>query len=603
MPFFSFNPEEGLINTNYFYMFKFFNHNAWGLVAAILFAVSHSSCSSDTDQTRYVAAKLVDSDMWSIVDVTTGEIVHKDEFKSQPSVIVNGKFFVKNQSGLYEYYTVDDVKKPINSEPYLYASSFNKNDIAFAVFKGKGISIINGRCDIIANLDNSIVSAREFSYGFSQITNDDQKSGYINEKGEIVIKPIYDTSSPFSEDGIAIVGKAINDTTYKCSAIDTKGVELFTFSTNEYKDYSSFVNGYISVQKANNEVVLLDKAGKKLCSIGKWKGYIPYWLGFYDNVIVFKDGDSYGLKDKQGNVVLRAKYDELIPLPKINTKYYLAKKQDKYGIVDNEDNVIIPFDYSILGYINKDVLLVGEGKSFSFMDKDLKDIGQNNYTNLSFMSGSYIRSNYFDADKEARKIIDNITDSSFFNTTSGMHLRDFKDKLSGYKYADTEKTTIHDYDYPFVFIYSFDNYLSSQTYEYIYGYRFPKEPEYNYNANLTVVSVNNSSYKVYQPEAEEALAKAFDTQIQKKGFKPVDGKPNWFKNEKTGMAVSLSYEDGTVSVKCVYSDRYMNIDVKRKPREDSSQEDVQVDYVDTFGFESSNDTDSNAIVKEAVAVD
>lgn len=33
--------------------------------------------------------------MWSIVDIKTGEIIYKDEFKSQPSVIVNNKFCVK----------------------------------------------------------------------------------------------------------------------------------------------------------------------------------------------------------------------------------------------------------------------------------------------------------------------------------------------------------------------------------------------------------------------------------------------------------------------------------------------------------------------------
>lgn len=572
----------------------------WGVFAALFCALTLSSCGSDSAQTRYVAAKLVDSDMWSIVDVKTGEIVHKDEFKSQPSVIVNGKFVVKSESGLYEYFTVDDVTKPINSEAYLYATAFNENDIALAVLKGKGISIINGKCEVVANLDNSIVSAQDFSNGYAQVTNDDQKRGYVNEMGEIVIKPIYDRSTPFSEDGLAIVGKEVNDSTYKCFAIDPKGTELFSFSTNEYKDYGAFVDGYLPVQKENNEVVMLDKSGKKLCSIGKWKGYIPYWLGFYDDVIVFKDGDSYGLKDKKGNVVLRAKYDELIPMPKINKKYYLAKKQDKYGIVDKSDNVIIPFDYSVLGYINKDVLFVGEGKSFSFMDKDLKDIGQNNYTNLSFMSGSSIRSNYFNADKEARKIIENITDSTFFKTKFGMHLRDFKDKLSGYEYADMDESTLHEYDYPFMFLYGFDKNLSSQTYEYFYGYRFPKGAEYNYSANLTMVFAINSSYKDFQPGSEQALAKAFDSQIQKKGFKPVEGKPNWFKNAKTGMCVGLSYDDGTVSVMCAYSDRYMNIEVTRNPREESSKDDVQVDYIDTFGLENTNDTDSVAVVEEVV---
>jgi len=188
----------------------------------------------------------------------------------------------------------------------------------------------------------------------------------------------------------------------------------------------------------------------------------------------------------------------------------LAKKQDKYGIVDKDDKVIIPFDYTVSGYLNKDVLYVGEGKSFSFMDKDLKDVGQNNYTNLSFMTGSSIRSNYFNADKEARKIIENITDSMFFKTKKGMHLNDFKDKFSGYKYADMDESSIEEYGYPFGFLYGFNQNLASCATNIFYGYSFAKSPEYNYNAYLAMVMAINSTYKHFQPGAEEALAKVFD---------------------------------------------------------------------------------------------
>lgn len=108
------------------------------------FAISMlSSCKSDESKTRYVAAKLVDSDMWSIVDLKTGDIIHKDEFKSQPSIIVNDKFCVKNANGLYDYFSVQNVTKPINTESFLYASAFNENDIALAVLKGKGISLVS----------------------------------------------------------------------------------------------------------------------------------------------------------------------------------------------------------------------------------------------------------------------------------------------------------------------------------------------------------------------------------------------------------------------------------------------------------------------------
>ena len=570
-------------------------------ISLFVCVISLTSCgNSDKADTRYIAAKLLDSDRWSIVEVKTGEIIHKDEFKSQPSIIVNDKFCVKNGSGLYDYFTVDNVTKPLNSESYLYATAFNENDIALVVPKGKGISLINGKCEVVANLDNSIVSANYFSHGYARVSNDDNMQGYINEKGEIVIKPSYDLAFNFSTDGLAIVGKKENDSTTKYLIIDTQGKEIFSFSSNEYKDFGTFNNGYLPVQKDNDEVVLLDKTGKKFTSIGKWKGYIPYWLGFNDGVIVFKDGNVYGLKNEKGEIVVRAKYDELIPLTMINPKHYLAKKQDKFGVIDKDDKVIIPFDYTILDYINKDILIVGEGKSFNFMNKDLKDVGQNNYTNLSFMTGAPIYSNYLNADKEARKIISNITDSTFFKTHKGMILSDFEDKLSGYKYADMNTSTIHEYDYPFSFVYGFDKNLSSQRYEYIYGYRFTKSPEYNYTANLSTVCALNNTFEKFQPGAEETLAKAFDTQIQEAGFKPVDGKTHWFKNDKN-MAVALAYADGTITVMCAYMPQYMDLNVERKSREDSYENDVHVDYVDTFGLEESYGyipVDSIAVVEE-----
>lgn len=71
--------------------------NSFLLTSLIIMCIaSLTSCGdSDSANTKYVAAKLVDSDMWSIVNVKTGEIIHKDEFKSQPTVIVNDKFCVK----------------------------------------------------------------------------------------------------------------------------------------------------------------------------------------------------------------------------------------------------------------------------------------------------------------------------------------------------------------------------------------------------------------------------------------------------------------------------------------------------------------------------
>ncbi|MCM1400798.1 MAG: hypothetical protein NC189_02150 [Bacteroides sp.] len=48
----------------------------------------------------------------------------------------------------------------------------------------------------------------------------------------------------------------------------------------------------------------------------------------------------------------------------------------------------------------------------------------------------------------------------------------------------------------------------------------------------------------------------------------------------------------------------MNIEVKRIPREDSSKDDVQVDYADTFGLEmDSTAVDTVALIEEVVATE
>lgn len=529
--------------------------------------------------------------MWSIVDIKTGEIIYKDEFKSQPSVIVNNKFCVKNGSGLYDYFTVDNVTRPINSTSFLYATSLNENNIALSVLKGQCISLINDKCEVIAQLDNSIVSADEFSNGYSVITNEYNKKGYINEKGEVVIKPSYDKAFAFSADGISIVGREVDDSMTQYFAIDTNGNMLFSFSSNEYRNFGSFSEGFIPVQKNNNEdVILLDVSGQQPYNwtLGKWESGIPCWLGLNDGIIVFKEGDAYGLKNKKGEIVIRAKYDSLTPVEEINNQYYHANKQGKFGIIDIDDNVVVPFEYSILGYLNKDILFAGADKYFTFINKDLKTVGDNKFTNLSFFTGSSIYSNYFIADQEVRKLISNITDSTFFSCRKGMVLRDFENMLSGYKYADIERSSLDEDGCLFSFLYTFDQNLSSQQYEYVDDYSIPTSAEYNYKASLMAVEVINNSFKNFQRTAVEEMAKIFDEEIQKLGFKPVQNRPYWFKNDKN-IAVALSYDNSSVSVLCSYSPIYINThDVKRIYSENFLQDDAQIDYIDTFWLETSN---------------
>lgn len=70
------------------------------------------SCSSNDNEIEYdyLPVKLVGSEMWSILNVQTGEVVFRDEFKNEPSAIYNDVFLVKNDKGTFDYYNVNDVK-------------------------------------------------------------------------------------------------------------------------------------------------------------------------------------------------------------------------------------------------------------------------------------------------------------------------------------------------------------------------------------------------------------------------------------------------------------------------------------------------------------
>lgn len=267
-----------------------------------LIGMAVASCGNES---HYIAAQLEGSDLWSIVDLNTGEVIHKDEFKNKPSAIVNDKFCVRNNIGTFEYFTIDNVVKPINKERYLYATSFTDNDVAIVVPAGKGIKLIDGNCNVIASLNDTITEAKEFSHGYAAVRRYG-KWGYINENGEVVINLSYDYAHGFSKDGIAIVEDrmysvlarpAVQTTQYH--AIDAKGNKLFSLDAGEYQAVGKFSDGYLPVHKQNGEIVLLDKTGKEVCSIGHFDEYI-YDLESRDftngEYYIYKENDSYGLK-------------------------------------------------------------------------------------------------------------------------------------------------------------------------------------------------------------------------------------------------------------------------------------------------------------------
>lgn len=514
------------------------------LVVVILSLVFLASCSKDENGVEFISVKLIDSDMWSIVKVEDGTTVYKDEFKTSPSQIVDGIFFVRNSDGMYDYYSVDDVNKPINKESYLSATYFNKDGFAIVTRVGQPISVINKKCEQVLEFPKDIERCYALdNSGRTVFQNSDELYGIMDMRGNIIIKPEWDHISNFS-DGVAIAEKKVKDHK-ECVALDESGKKLFTFSTTKYKEYGSFMSGLLPVLVGDNKVEYLDNTGKSIGEFGKAEKYMGannYYVTD-DKVSTFYDGSLWGLKDLKGEIILRAKYDELIPF--INNTFR-AQKDGKYGVIDKEDKVIIPFEYENLFSINNKRIVVAKDKVMHIIDFEGKDVGNENYTDVNYIFFyELIESNYFNASKVAKKIVSLISSDKCGKATLTSTLNDFKDKVSGYKYSDLDNNYIIDNDGEFPISYVFDQNLTHRTYEYIYGYRISGTPEYSYNAKVLGCTMSYDVNK-YDLTAEDKLATEVENLLKKKGFKDSE-QPNILVSDKKTSA-AVSYTKGIVYI-------------------------------------------------------
>jgi hypothetical protein len=149
------------------------------------------------------------------------------------------------------------------------------------------------------------------------------KYGYMDSKGKMVVKASYDQALEFSE-GLARVGK-----NSKYGFVNDKGKVVIPI---DFVAASNFNYGLAVVKPASNKAYFIDKTGKPLD----------------DNI--YRDAKSFS----EG---LAAVQDESY----------------KYGFINIQGEVVIPFEYSNVSWFKEGIAVVGkndEGKTlYAYIDK------------------------------------------------------------------------------------------------------------------------------------------------------------------------------------------------------------------------------------------
>ena len=385
--------------------------------------------------------QLEEDGRWGLIDWEGNPLI-EEEFKHRPSAVIDGMFCVRNSDKKYEFYTAEKKPKQIGDE-YLSVGHF-ADGLAPVVKKDSRITYINKEGKVIIELtkykDDPIIRAHSFKNGIAIIATASGKEGCINTKGEFVVPPIYKSVS-YAGDNIL----CIQNEKEKVGYINYKGKTLVE---PKYSDGYAFDSKGYALVEMDGKHILIDKSGKELFKLNdnmkiigdcSDDNLIPYCLdnksygylnlkgektiklsaniknpsSFYNGYAIFRNSDrDYGTINTKGDVVIRAKYDNLKALDGFD--FMLFEEENEWGLLSYSGDVIKRASY-------KDVIPFFKGNKYTYakdgdewilIDQKGEDTKKIEVENIYYDIYSYdhgysysVESDYFDVDAEVKSIL------------------------------------------------------------------------------------------------------------------------------------------------------------------------------------------------------
>ena len=198
------------------------------------------------------------------------------------------------------------------------------------------------------------------SEGLINYSTHENKSGFVDQKGKVVIQGIPGSVNDFS-DGLARVEKYLPDNSKLYYYVDKTGKTVLKPTMKDVEWYENFNNNraYFK-QKSTDLNGLIDKKGQVIVE-AKFQD-ISY---FNNGLAAAKLNNKYGLIDINGNFVVANEYDEFESFEK---ELVLLKKGEFWGAINLKGKVVIPFKYDKIN-MHKDGLLIYKNNN----DYDLYD--------------------------------------------------------------------------------------------------------------------------------------------------------------------------------------------------------------------------------------
>ena len=251
-----------------------------------------------------------------------GQLIIDFIIDSKPSIMIDNIAHYKEDDNIYFINNKGETKETT----YKKALHFNEGVALVELENGK-LAFIDKTYKPVLILDN-IEEAGILKEGLFKYKNEEDLWGFMDLKGNSVIKPTYKKSKSFHE-GLALV-EITEDEIKKIGFINTKGEVVIRF-TSKYSSFGSFSHGFASYKK-KDELGYINKNGSEVIKNNKWKEVLPFQNKY---ATVRGKDNEWGLIDSKGKYSIQTV--EKFPIRFFNDLAINVNPTNKKGGYINED--------------------------------------------------------------------------------------------------------------------------------------------------------------------------------------------------------------------------------------------------------------------------
>ena len=228
---------------------------------------------------------------------------------------------------------------------------------------------------------------------------DNNKYGVIDNKGNEIIKPIYDEMIIIPENTTPLFICTYNvnyeNNTFETKVLNENNNEILT----EYDKIQAVENSNISEIWYENNLLIYEKNGLKgLIKFDGTKITEPIYTSIYSldgiekAIIVEKDGLKGIVNSEMGSIISEAKYTEILSLSKnTSDNGYIVKLDNKYGIISGNGKVIFECNYQEIQQVTgNELYVVNDGTGFKIINAIAEVIVDGGFDTVEEINGDNI---------------------------------------------------------------------------------------------------------------------------------------------------------------------------------------------------------------------